>query len=164
MFRSWLGKFTAKAAGLDAEAAGQVLEDDIEIEDAHAAAEAASHDAAARTQDVRNHFTAIVHRDGKLWELDGRKKVPIQLGATTVGSFLKDALTQVQLRFVQVCEPGSQFVLFALAPVAQGGAEGGGGGVAPPMEVGLPADAACSLYTCQRLIHLSLIAGGAGPG
>jgi len=31
---SWLGKFTAKAAGLDAEAAGQVLEDDVEIEDA----------------------------------------------------------------------------------------------------------------------------------
>ena len=59
---SWLGKFIAKAAGLDAEAAGDVLEDDVEIEEAHAAAEAASHDSAARTQNVHNHFTAIVHR------------------------------------------------------------------------------------------------------
>jgi ubiquitin carboxyl-terminal hydrolase L3 len=59
---SWLGKFVSKAKGLDAEAAGDVLEDDVEIEDAHAAAEAASHDAAARSQNVRNHFTAIVHR------------------------------------------------------------------------------------------------------
>jgi len=67
-----------------------------------------------------------VHRDGNLWELDGRKKVPIQLGATTQGTFLKDALAQVQQRFVQICEPGSQFVLFALAP-AQGGGGGGGG-------------------------------------
>lgn len=59
---SWLGKFVAKARGLDAEKAGDVLEDDVEIEEAHAAAEAASHDAAARTQNVHNHFTAIVYR------------------------------------------------------------------------------------------------------
>ena len=59
---SWLGKFIAKANGLDAEAAGDVLEDDVEIEEAHAAAEAASHDSAARTQNVHNHFTAIVQR------------------------------------------------------------------------------------------------------
>jgi ubiquitin carboxyl-terminal hydrolase L3 len=63
---SWLGKFVAKAAGLDAEAAGDVLEDDVEIEEAHAAAEAASHDAGARTRDVHNHFTAIVHRSASV--------------------------------------------------------------------------------------------------
>lgn len=50
-------------------------------------------------------------------------------GPTTPESFLKDALAQVHKRFVQVCEPGSQFVLFALAPAQQaGGVAGGGGG------------------------------------
>ena len=54
--------------------------------------------------------------DGFLWELDGRKHTPVNCGATTPESFLKDALAQVQQRFVQVCGPGSHFVLFALAP------------------------------------------------
>ena len=34
---SWLGKFISHTGGLSAEAAGEVLEDDVEIEDAHAA-------------------------------------------------------------------------------------------------------------------------------
>lgn len=47
----------------------------------------------------------------------------MNFGATTPESFLKDALAQVQQRFVKVCGAGSQFVLFALAP-----AQGAGGG------------------------------------
>ena len=94
-------------------------------------AEAASHDSAARSRSVRNHFTAIVHRDGSLFELDGRKSTPINCGPTTAATFLKDALAQVQKRFVQVCKEGEQFVLFALAPAGGGAgaaAAGGGGG------------------------------------
>jgi hypothetical protein len=49
----------------------------------------------------------------------------VNCGTTTPESFLKDALAQVQQRFVQVCEPGSQFVMFALAP-AQGAGSGSG--------------------------------------
>lgn len=50
-------------------------------------------------------------------------------GASTPETFLKDAAAQVQQRFVQVCAPGSHFVMFALAP-AQGAGSGGavGGG------------------------------------
>jgi hypothetical protein len=50
----------------------------------------------------------------------------VNCGATTPDSFLKDAVAQVQQRFVQVCGAGSHFVLFALGP-AQGA--GGGGAV-----------------------------------
>ena len=64
--------------------------------------------------------------DGFLWELDGRKKTPVNCGATTSESFLKDAVAQVHQRFVQVCGPGSHFVLFALGPT-----QGAGGGGAP---------------------------------
>ena len=79
---------------------------------------------------MRNHFTAIVHRDGSLFELDGRKSTPINCGPTTAATFLKDALAQVQKRFVQVCKEGEQFVLFALAPAGGGaGAAAAGGGV-----------------------------------
>ena len=53
---SWLAKFLGKVGGLDAAAAGQVLEEDVEIEEAHSMAEAASVDGAARHDNVYRHF------------------------------------------------------------------------------------------------------------
>ncbi|KMS94542.1 hypothetical protein BVRB_020370, partial [Beta vulgaris subsp. vulgaris] len=42
-------------------------------------------------ENVNLHFNALVCVDGRLIELDGRKKQPIDHGSTTIQSFLQDA-------------------------------------------------------------------------
>lgn len=42
-------------------------------------------------EQVNHHFVAFVHKDGNIYELDGRKDFPINHGATTPETFLEDA-------------------------------------------------------------------------
>lgn len=42
-------------------------------------------------EQVNNHFVAFVHKEGNLYELDGRKEFPVNHGATTPDSLLEDA-------------------------------------------------------------------------
>jgi hypothetical protein len=111
---SWLGKFLQRCDGMgaspaDSAAAGKVLEDDIEIEETHAEAEAASVDRAARHQDCHNHFTSFVQRGGAIWELDGRKRAPVHRGESSTSTFLVDTLKVIKERFVALA-PGGNFV------------------------------------------------------
>eukprot|EP01052_Picozoa_sp_SAG31_P017047 SAG31_NODE_1151_length_9643_cov_15.981978_7_plen_243_part_00 len=114
---SWLAKFLEKVRTLDAAAAGQLLENDVEIEEAHAMAESESVDAAARHEDVYRHFISFIERDGSIWELDGMKVAPVNLGPTSKVTFLKDTLQAIKERFVELAPDNAQdFVIFALAP------------------------------------------------
>lgn len=42
-------------------------------------------------EDVDTHFIVFIQKNGHIYELDGRKKSPINHGPTTVESFLTDA-------------------------------------------------------------------------
>ena len=40
-------------------------------------------------EEVNHHFVALVHKDGFLYELDGRKEFPINHGESSADSFLE---------------------------------------------------------------------------
>ena len=42
------------------------------------------------------HFITLVHRNGTLWEVDGRRDTPTRLGTTGERSFLTDAMARVK--------------------------------------------------------------------
>ena len=127
---SWLGKFLDKCpahAVLSSADAGQLLEDDVEIEEAHADAEAQSHDRGARQEQCHRHFTCFVMHGDALWELDGRKETAVHRGTTSRAAFLRDAIAVIRRDFVELC-PGEQFVMFALGPADRARATSSAGG------------------------------------
>nr|ACO14597.1 Ubiquitin carboxyl-terminal hydrolase isozyme L3 [Caligus clemensi] len=83
-----------------------------------------SHDEVARegqsavpdiNDDVDYHFVALVHKNGTLYELDGRKNGPINRGPTTKDSFLFDAAEVCKKYMSQ--DPGNiKFSVLALTP------------------------------------------------
>lgn len=75
-------------------------------------------------ESVDLHFVAFVESGGRLWELDGLKVAPVDHGATTKDTLLKDAAGAITREFVQneTAEGSINFNLLALVG-------GGGGGV-----------------------------------
>eukprot|EP00753_Platysulcus_tardus_P010840 PLAT3102.1.p2 GENE.PLAT3102.1~~PLAT3102.1.p2 ORF type:complete len:266 (+),score=146.76 PLAT3102.1:42-839(+) len=95
-----------------------LLEENEEIEVAHE--EGAAEGQSEAVMDVATHFIAFVHRDGCLYEMDGRKDFPINHGETTEETLLEDACRVI--RGFMDRDPGEvRFTLMALA--AAGGAE-----------------------------------------
>lgn len=92
----------------------------------------AAHAAAATAGDTRPpgedenvdlHFVAFVETGGRLWELDGRKVFPVDHGATSPGSLLRDAAAAIKKEFVDSAsaEGSINFNLLALVEGADGG-------------------------------------------
>jgi ubiquitin carboxyl-terminal hydrolase L3 len=73
------------------------------------------------------HFVAFVECGGKLWELDGRKTAPVEHGATSKETFLKDAAQAIRKEFVQ-SETAEGSINFNLLALVGGGGGGGGEG------------------------------------
>ena len=65
---------------------------------------------------VETHFVSIVHVNGELVELDGRKDGPIRHGPTTEMSLLKDACQKVVKKFMERDPDEVRFTILALAP------------------------------------------------
>lgn len=88
-----VGRFFAKTRPMNADDKAQALEDDTEISTAHSSAGQEGQTAAPDLGErVDMHFVALVHLDGGLYELDGRKPFPIHHGPTTEGTLLGDAV------------------------------------------------------------------------
>ena len=64
---------------------------------------------------TNNHFIAFVNVEDHLYELDGRKKFPINHGATTRETFLGDACEAAH-RFIQREPENVNAGLIVLAP------------------------------------------------
>lgn len=74
------------------EARGEVLEKFNRIGNAHEEIASEGQTAPpAPDEHLVTHFVAFVHKDGNLYELDGRRGGPINHGPTTADSLLKDA-------------------------------------------------------------------------
>lgn len=87
-----LKSFLSEAEGLDSLARGALLENSVSILNAYK--DVVKSDGAEGedgSAPVNNHFVSFVHKDGALFELDGRKDFPINHGPTTPERLLKDA-------------------------------------------------------------------------
>lgn len=84
--------FLEKTKSMSPKDRGHSLEEDEGISQAH---EASAHEGQSATIDrdtkLDTHFIAFVHVDGKLYELDGRKKFAINHGPTTPETLLQDS-------------------------------------------------------------------------
>jgi len=79
------------------------------------------------------HFIAFIKKNDVLYEMDGRKSMPISHGKTSGASFLEDAFKQVK-KYMAYAPKDRRFNVIVLAPKANnqpaawGGGAGGGGG------------------------------------
>ena len=64
------------------------------------------------------HFIALVHVNGGLYELDGRKEGPVRHGDTTQENLLKDSVAVVE-KFMKRDPSEMRFTILALAPKAE---------------------------------------------
>ncbi len=64
--------------------------------------------------DTWNHFVCFVSRNGRLYELDGRKAAPIDHGPTSGDTFLRDAAAAVK-EFMARDPEELRFTIVALA-------------------------------------------------
>ncbi|XP_021951365.1 ubiquitin carboxyl-terminal hydrolase isozyme L3 [Folsomia candida] len=89
---SILKKFLENTKDMDAHARGLELEKFNQIATVHEEIASEGQTAApSRDDTLVTHFVAFVHKDGHLYELDGRREFPINHGATTAEDLLKDA-------------------------------------------------------------------------
>ncbi|CAL5222286.1 g4625 [Coccomyxa viridis] len=114
---SFLQRFYEATADMDPAQRGAYLEHPPEgapdIDEAHhAAAQAGETRPPGLDEVVALHFVALVQREGRLLELDGRKPFPIDHGSSSPATLLQDAVKVAQ-RFME--SNGSiQFNLIAL--------------------------------------------------
>lgn len=84
--------FLDEAKGLDAAARGALLEKTESIINAHKElAQEGQTNTPGADDPVNHHFITFVHKDGVLYELDGRKAFPVNHGPTTQDTLLEDA-------------------------------------------------------------------------
>ena len=65
--------------------------------------------------EVNLHFVALVHVDGGLYELDGRKNTAVRHGDTMGESLLADSVPVIK-KFIETSEGSVSFNAIALAP------------------------------------------------
>jgi len=90
-----------------------------EQSDAAASDESAQTARPNREDSVAAHFIAFVPVNDSLYELDGRKKFPINHGKTTAKTFLSDTTVVVKEKFMKLVPNNPNFNLMALSMVVQ---------------------------------------------
>jgi ubiquitin carboxyl-terminal hydrolase L3 len=103
---------------LDPLAKAERLENDPHIAQLHDDASSSKANATNRgnlDDDIVTHFIALVHVEGRLYELDGRKEGPIDHGPTTPNTLLSDS-TAVVKKFMAKDPQEMRFTILALAP------------------------------------------------
>jgi len=110
---SYLDKFLSATASMTPDQRAEYLENDETLEEVHESA-AAEGQSEQQDGEVDNHFVCVSLVNGHIYELDGRKKYPINHGESSESSFLEDACKVVQ-KFMDR-DPGElRFTIVALA-------------------------------------------------
>ena len=92
-----LYKFYQKTLSMNSSERAETLEKDTEFGAAHEGiAQEGQTQAPDLSSEVKGHFIAFIHKDGGLYELDGRRDNPVYHGATTPETLLKDAATTIK--------------------------------------------------------------------
>lgn len=109
-------QFIEQTKSKNPEERGKDLEDFVGIAEVHDKLAKEGQTAAPdKDAKVEPHFITFVHVDGSLYELDGRKKFPINHGTTTEESFLVDAASVCRL-FMERNPDETRFAIVALTP------------------------------------------------
>ncbi|KAL0124912.1 hypothetical protein PUN28_006638 [Cardiocondyla obscurior] len=112
----FLKKFLDETKGLSYAERGERLEKTQDIIDTHMeSAQEGQTEAPGEDIEVYHHFVAFVHKNGSLYELDGRKPAPINHGTTTPEEFL-DKAAQVCKEYMERDPNEMRFTVVALAP------------------------------------------------
>jgi len=94
-----LKKFLVDTKNLSPEERGETLEKSHPIADAHLEFAAEGQTAAPNPEDqVVTHFVSFIEKNGHLFELDGRRKFPINHGTTSADNLLRDAAKVCETR------------------------------------------------------------------
>ncbi|KYN04249.1 Ubiquitin carboxyl-terminal hydrolase isozyme L3 [Cyphomyrmex costatus] len=108
-------KFLEETKGLSYIERGERLEKAQDIIDTHMeSAQEGQTEAPAEDVEVYHHFVAFIHKDGSLYELDGRKSAPISHGSTTPETLLDDA-ARVCKEYMEHDPTEVRFTVVALA-------------------------------------------------
>lgn len=120
---SWLAKFAADTpSSMDPIAKAERLEGDNEIATLHDQATSSEQNSTSRgnlDDELDTHFISLVHKHGRLIELDGRKDGPVDHGPTTETTLLLDAIQVIQGKFMKRDPTEVRFTMLALAPKHQ---------------------------------------------
>eukprot|EP01061_Rhynchopus_euleeides_P045979 TRINITY_DN8537_c0_g1_i1.p1 TRINITY_DN8537_c0_g1~~TRINITY_DN8537_c0_g1_i1.p1 ORF type:complete len:259 (+),score=112.71 TRINITY_DN8537_c0_g1_i1:92-778(+) len=112
---SFLKTFIEKP--LSPEERAKYLEEDKQLDEAQGAAaqegQTANQDISA---EINLHFIAYVHHEGKLYELDGRKDIPLECGPSTPDTVLQDTAKFVS-KYMALNPDDVNFTLISLSTV-----------------------------------------------
>jgi len=110
-----LQKFLESTSNMKPDEIAKFMETDSSIRSVHEETALEGQTEAPSSQERTNlHFVSIVHRDGSLYELDGRKPFPINHGSSSDETFLNDAAV-VCKRFMERDPNELHFSMLALA-------------------------------------------------
>lgn len=110
-----LSKFLEETSTLDPEEKAKYMETDEDLCSVHGESALEGQTEAPSNQERTNlHFVSLVHRDGCLYELDGRKPFPINHGPSSDESFLEDA-ANVCVKFMSRDPNELHFSMLALS-------------------------------------------------
>ncbi|DAZ92542.1 TPA: hypothetical protein N0F65_012772 [Lagenidium giganteum] len=117
---SYLSKLFAATATKTPSEIAAYLEKDDELEDTHSSAAQAGQSEQIEDVDdpVNTHFVCFTHVDGNLYELDGRKKTPVNHGPSSADTLLPDACNVIK-QFMARDEGEVRFTIVALAKTAE---------------------------------------------
>lgn len=111
-----LANYFNKTKILSPDERGKILEADMAFTDTHQELAQEGQTAAPDLlSKVNHHFIALIHKDGELYELDGRKSFPIKHGATTPEKLVFDA-AKVCEKFMAVDPCNLAFSILAVTP------------------------------------------------
>jgi len=109
-----LKNYFEKARALSPEERGKLLEADEAFTQGHEQCAAEGQTNPNPDEPVNHHFIALIHKDGELYELDGRKNFPVKHGPTTPNTLLADA-AEVCKKFMARDKDELRFNVLALA-------------------------------------------------
>lgn len=113
--RNYFEKFYEKTKDMTADERAKYVEEDEDLESYHAnAVEAGQSEVPTIDEDIQLHFICFVEREGRLYELDGRKKQAIDHGLMEKGMLLKTAVDRVINGFLERSDNSIQFGACAL--------------------------------------------------